>query len=389
MTKIAYVYINRMALAGVEKKSLQQAKAIEHLNLPGLDIHVLHPHRRGEQDGIYYHKIDRLAGPLHLLDFGLTYNFFRYRCVRKLPLSEYDAIILRYDKADASGIRLARLMPVFTEHHTDERTELFSEAKASRSIFFKIFKWLRASLEAYYGGPMLRSVRGIIAISDDVRNIQEQKAGRPLNAAVVPNGIGVGETPFSRFKPFDGTTLHLVFPASHFNPYHGLDRLLASMDAYNGPVTLELHLVGNFDHSRLIRHRCVNYHGQLSEPDYERLMAEMNLGVSTLAVYRRNLTDPAALKTREFMARGLPFIIGYSDVDLKHLPSAVKPMLEFPNDRSLLDFQKILQFVEAFNAPTEGLDLSLEMRRYAEQHLDWARKLEHYYRFVHDSLTTD
>jgi len=46
------------------------------------------------------------------------------------------------------------------------------------------------------------------------------------------------------------------------------------------------------------------------------LLEQCDVGISTLAIDRKGLTEGAPLKTREYLLMGLPVIIGYQDTDL-------------------------------------------------------------------------
>lgn len=382
MIKTAYIYINRLALSGVAKKPTQQAQALIDLKISNFDIYVLNSHISEKRDGVQYIKLKNFPRPFHFLDFVFSYNFFRYDCLKLIPLENYDYIILRYDKADKSGVKLCKDYAVITEHHTDEYTELMGEGRFSRSPLIKLVKSMRALLERRWARPMLSGVKGIIAISQDVLDIQKKKAGVPVESVIIPNGIGTMQTPFSGFRPLGNDNLHMVFPASHDNPYHGLDRLIRSIDDFEGQEKLRLHLVGSFPFCSFLNHPNVQYHGVLTGEALDQLMSRMNLGISTLAVFRRNISDPAALKTREFMARGLPFIIGYKDSDLVHCPPHERFFLEFPNDNSLIDFNKVISFLKEINSRYKPIELSTLMRTYAENHLDWKIKMKQYVDFI-------
>jgi len=381
--KIAYVYISLLSLSGVEKKPLHQAVAVRNLGIEYFDIYVLNPHKTETVQGVHYVKFDGFSPPLHYIDFVFKHNFNRYSVLDAIPLETYDYIILRYEKADRSGVKLCKNHQVITEHHTNEYHELVGEGKSSNSYLIKLLKGLRAWMEKKYASQMLSEAAGIIAISQDVIDVQMQKINAPVQHIAIPNGIGVAQTKQTGYRTFDGHELNIVFPASHDNPYHGVDRILRSLDAYNGQVKITLHLAGNYKNSEYLNHPHVSYHGVLNEEELDKLMGEMHIGASTFAVFRRHINDPAALKTREYIARGLPFIIAYRDADLvNHVPEK-KFYLEFSNDESLIDLNKVVDFVKELNTNYDGVELSDYMRSYAEKYLDWSDKLKQYVGFVH------
>ncbi|MCX7867577.1 MAG: hypothetical protein N2438_10690, partial [Limisphaera sp.] len=61
--------------------------------------------------------------------------------------------------------------------------------------------------------------------------------------------------------------------------------------------------------------RNVEVHSSLNRLDYERLLSRADAGIGSLALHRLGLTEACPLKTREYLAYGLPVIIGYKDSD--------------------------------------------------------------------------
>ena len=76
------------------------------------------------------------------------------------------------------------------------------------------------------------------------------------------------------------------------------------------------------------------------------------------------------LKTREYMARGQPFVIGYEDPDLNGMPTSQRFCEALPNDSSAIGFGDILEFVQRFNTVPGPVSVSSYMRQYASEHMD-------------------
>ena len=70
-------------------------------------------------------------------------------------------------------------------------------------------------------------------------------------------------------------------------------------------------------------------HGYLGSEDYRKVMANCDLAISTLALYRKGMEEACPLKTRECLAYGLPMVLPYVDTDLKDLN--VDFLLKIPN----------------------------------------------------------
>jgi hypothetical protein len=59
----------------------------------------------------------------------------------------------------------------------------------------------------------------------------------------------------------------------------------------------------------------VRAYGVLTSTEYREILAQCDLGLGTLALYRKGMTEASPLKVREYLAYGLPTVIGYEDTD--------------------------------------------------------------------------
>ncbi|MEA2041691.1 MAG: hypothetical protein U9N85_03975, partial [Bacteroidota bacterium] len=318
--KIAYIYIQNMPLPGVDKKPTDQAAALKEMEETRLDIFVLNPNFSGQKQGVNYIKY-RQFNAFPYFDYLLKHTFWRYSVLKNINTKIYDYIILRYPKADYSGLRFYKNNKVISEHHGEEFEELRLEGENSNSLLFKYFKFLRAFLEKKYAPKILSHAKGIIDMYPYGEQSKIKYTSRNLPRLYTGNGISTNKTKFTGFKAFDGKVLNIIFPASHDLFFHGIDRLIKAAENYSGTVKINIHIAGNFKGSALLENPFVKYHGTLHGKDYDSLLSKMNLGASTLGLYRKGLQYSGSLKTRDFTARGLPFIIGHTDIDLsKHKP---------------------------------------------------------------------
>jgi hypothetical protein len=109
-------------------------------------------------------------------------------------------------------------------------------------------------------------------------------------------------------------------------------------------------------------------------------MGKMNLAISTMALHRKRMTEACSLKTREYTARGIPFVLAYEDPDLAMVEEERKFFLSFPNDDSPFSFDRIIDFARSITE--SGESISAYMREYAFQHMDWGSKMRAYVEFV-------
>jgi glycosyltransferase involved in cell wall biosynthesis len=173
-----------------------------------------------------------------------------------------------------------------------------------------------------------------------------------------------------------------ILCVAFFSPWHGIDRLLAGLHEYyqgvDSPREVHLHLAGGGGetYSQLIR-QCdelklgdyVTFYGPLSPTELEPLYDTCALGVECLGMHRKgeghNLS--ASLKSREYLAKGLPFIYA-NDIDL-FLEDPVDFCLRIPDDESPVDISAIIRFHDNLYSHESPGFLTTTIRSYAEKHV--------------------
>lgn len=274
-----------------------------------------------------------------------------------------DLVYLRYPYfKDQALVQVAKKYGNFIlEHHTKEIEEFKLGSKRRE---------LEAELDA--GTQLLNQAVGIVAVTEDILNYEQQRIHTPLPGLVLTNGISnVGQLPLS-LEPPQNSIPRIVVVAS-FNPWHGLDLLIRGMAKPNAPkVQLEVIGQGNTlkQYQNLVLELGLStqvvFHGVL-EPEQISIIARgVTLAVGTIAAYRNNLEATVSLKHREYAQRGLPFIHS-GDPDFDSHPEWAKKITskEVP-----IDIQSILDFAFSFWKNKR----SLELRNYCNSELSWKKK---------------
>jgi glycosyltransferase involved in cell wall biosynthesis len=291
-------------------------------------------------------------------------------------LESYDAILLRFPKTPLNYQLVFRYYghKIVTIHNTDEIGELSVKKTLKRRILIWFVKRISTQL--------LQCVAGIIGVTEEIRRVEVQKAcpNTPVST-VITNGIDVEAVPFTRFRRYDGQEVHIVFIASHFQPWHGCDRLLAGLALHWGEPVI-LHIVGNVDEELRLqanevggRNRVI-LHGSLAGESLERVMVQATLAVGSLAVRRNGMLQACTLKVREYVSRGIPFFYAYDDPDI---PPDVVWALRLESDEQLIEIRRIINFAKEVSS-IDGL--SEQMRQYSRLHLEWCNKTRQMYDFA-------
>ena len=360
--KIAYVNYLPNEILGVNKKIEFQALAAKELGLD-IDFIIFNSQVEKKEENLIFHKIP---------DVKIFKKYFRYRLIENyLKNKDYDFWIIRYSGADFSSFSFGRKYghKIITEHHTNEEAEALALGNKLRYFF-----------EKYFSRSFLKNIRGLIGVTNEITQLELEKASKKPHITVA-NGIDVESIKFTKYRKFNGKELNIVFVASYFSSWHGLDKVLRSLLNYKGNVLIRLHLVGDISHKDKDMIKKINYNNKKVEivmygkkygNELDEIFALSTIALSTIALSTKKMKEACPLKTREYIARGIPFVYGYKDVDLKGNEEFALRIGEF-------DIEKIIYFAKLVSKKD---NLSEKMRKFAFENLDWKQKIKTMYDFV-------
>ena len=357
------------------------AGAATALGLENIDFYILNESISRSEGNIHYVKIRNAFFPY------LHYRMLLHRydlILEHINLDKYDRVILRYPFGDESGLHFMEGRKIITEHHTDELAETAAKYQIASNPLQKALRKEIHSLESLYGGKILNKADKIVGMTDEIVSMEIRRSAFSGKSRTIANGIDVSRIKHTGFKPFDGKSLTFAFVASHWNTlWHGGDRLLKSLGAYRGPVKFKLKIAGDagdLSKTASLSGVDIQTYGRLEGSALDEFMGDANIAVSTLGLFRKNMNQACSLKTREYTARGIPFIMAYDDPDLKGISESESFFLNFPNDESIPDADKIISFAESM--ALRNTQISSFMRDYALAHMDWRIKIQNYMDFV-------
>lgn len=220
----------------------------------------------------------------------------------------YDVILLRYVTADIFQFIyvLFSKKSVYFVHHTLELQEL----KTSEDFFDRVVKF---GIEYFLGKFLLGKSRGSIGVTSEITKSLISRGARKLSEELVfPNGVSAVDSDFAIVDK--RTNVQIVFVASYFYDWHGLDILLNSIK--NSDKSFVLHLVGKLserdfrlaqEDSRIVIHDTLNKY-ELAE-----VMSVCCLGLGSFALNRKGMEEACTLKVRDYFLHGLPVYSGHKD----------------------------------------------------------------------------
>jgi len=357
---LSLVHVDDKNALGVNKKIRSQIKAMRKSGLQVFYIGI-------KFSGLYLFE-DRNETILQSNPFGKRYSTMVKRLIYYKKLLKFideknvKLIYVRYPFSEPFFIRFLKeckkrsvkvLLEIPTYPYDEELSafKLFIDRAFRKYLHKYVDKVVAISNhEEIFGIPTIRISNGI-----DIEEVKATSASKKVHAI---NLIGVAGLQF----------------------WHGYDRVVTGLYEYyktNPDRKVYFHIVGGGAELENLKKLAetlglsefVIFHGPKHGEELDSLFDEAHIAIGSLGLHRSGLRAAAILKTREYCARGIPFVISYDDVDF---PNDFPYMLEVPADESPIDIEQILQFYDRIKEK----EFVKEMREYAEKNLSWEVKLK-------------
>jgi glycosyltransferase involved in cell wall biosynthesis len=183
----------------------------------------------------------------------------------------------------------------------------------------------------------IRNFCSHIFVSNELRTILNMGVYRQVSY-VISNGIKV-----SNFEPLSNVNVQLApnyfFIGSLDQPWQGTEQLFDLARELPNSI---FHIVGKGAPTEECPSNVV-FHGELRSEEYLLIAQSCSVAFSTLGQHITGMSEASPLKSREYLAMGLPVIGRYFDTDLSgshdfylELPCNSKPLTDFT--REIVDF---------------------------------------------------
>lgn len=210
------------------------------------------------------------------------------------------------------------------------------------------------------------------------------------------NGIDVSRVPV-RQPDCDKTDRIDVIGIGTMFPVHGYERFIRSMASYyeqGGDRNITFHIVGDGPGKELQHYirvadetdmtERVVFEGKMTGEKLSACFNHCRLAVEQLALYRRNgLQLSSSLKSREYLARGLPIVSG-CDIDIL-LDKDFPYWLRFDNDDSAIDMKQIISFYDSVYSNETETQVIGEIRKFAENNCAYTSTLSRIFEYIRET----
>ena len=339
--------------SGISKKIFFQVSAIKEC---GLDVSLCH--MTIDEKG--YQR--RVCNDIVIDDYGngIMAKFLKWVCfgpiVKYILANNIEFVYIRsFYNTNPSLLRMLKRLKkanvkVVMEIPTypyDIEVKSSSLSLSNRMIFF-VNKLYRNSLKKY--------LTKIVTFSD----YKEIHGVKTIN---ISNGIDFDCIKQKSNKKELSNMIRLLGVAEiHY--WHGYDRLIkglaeyykskvadveVSFDIVGGGVPSEVSMLKKLTKD-LDLDKYVFFHGESSGEELDDFFEKSDFGIASLGRHRSGITKIKTLKTREYAARGIPFVYSETDEDFDNMPYILKA----PADESPIDVNKIVSFYESLKiSPSE------------------------------------
>lgn len=165
-----------------------------------------------------------------------------------------------------------------------------------------------------------------------------------------------------------------IAAVSSMRIWHGYERMIEGLNIYytqGGTRNIVLHLVGDGRECPKYKKMVEKYglkahvifHGAMHGKKLDSLLEECTIGIDSLARHRTNISVLSSLKSREYGAKGLPFI---NSCDIDIVDNDFKYFLKVPANDEPININEVISFYDSCFVKGSRILVAQTIREYIE-----------------------
>ena len=246
---------------------------------------------------------------------GWASNVFIVRRVKfymrlRKEMGKYDYVLIRYMPLDFFMLLLSRneKRKIIIIYHT-LRSNLFQNI----NFFGRVISTLDNILQK----RIKHEVLGICGVTNQITSSETPPdTFKDILTLTYPNGM-FNELPPNEFGDDRGGEVKVIFIASNFFPWNGLEELLDSLGS-SDVSGLKIYLVGKLmnetQRSKVEEYNSfITHYDYLTSDEIRDLYKKIDVSLGAFRLSKVGLTDACTLKVRESFANGIPVYSGHTD----------------------------------------------------------------------------
>ena len=195
-----------------------------------------------------------------------------------------------------------------------------------------------------------------------------------IPAIQITNGIDCTQIPVRKQKNNNTKEINLI-AVGLFSTWHGYDRLIKGLELFytdNPEYRVNLHLIGDGSELEFYKELSLKlnlsnkvfFHGFLTGESINNFYDIADIAINSLGSHRINIFLTSALKSREYLARGLP-IVSSTKIDI--IPGNFKYCYYIPEDESPVDIPQLINFYKNLLSNEKQDYITAKIRKFAEE----------------------
>ncbi len=353
---IGYIYIGNLKIgSGVHKKIKEQVRQWREL---------------GNNVRIFHFPVDKINSFVDdeegVFEPITNILFYKINCFREI-MEFSDIIYMRYNFISLDAYRLISHIPTVVEINSDE----IAEYKLERFNGWK--KTIKYYLNKINRLLFMSKVVGKVCVTEELKE-KEMQFNANIPTIALPNPLYSIDNRMSGEIHLGKIIPQLVFIGSPGQPWHGIDKIIQLATATVGK--LDINIIG-MEKPVMSVPENIHFCGYLSKEQYDKYLQEADVGIGTLALHRKHMNEACPLKIREYLAYGLPIIIGYKDTAFLNIGKK-EWLLELPNIES--NVMDAVDDIVAFANKVKGYKVNpdevefMSSRKIEEQRIEFFSK---------------
>ncbi len=292
-------------------------------------------------------------------------------------LGDYEILYLRHYRSTFNYVKMLRkyadkLVLYIPSHVIKEnfRERQVPENTGLVSVIIKWWEYFRYIYlyEKYVWKFILKKLKAVVVFTEEFAEILRSQAFGSPRIIYNRDGVNCAEVALRELEKTEDPVVKLLFMkgSSLKQSWSGLQRLISSVEGDN-KKRFEIYITGSAGNDPEYKKDFVKCVGHLSPEELQLLVNKVDLGISNLANYMIAFNTTSNLKSREYYARGLPFIQANEMPDIDGYEAA-DCYLQLPNNHLPIDMNLVYDYaMKMRNNPLHAG----KMRQFAEEHLDW------------------
>lgn len=307
----------------------------------------------------------------------LAANYYLYKRLKK---ETYACIYNRYGLMDPYYLKLLRDFSKKGARIVVEIPTYPYDKECPRGITW----WMLYSLDKLYRNKMRKYVNLIATYSEDSEIFG-------IKAIHIYNGIDFDSV--SVRNPQNETDEIRLIAVAGLAKWHGYDRILKGLGEYyqrGGTRKVTMHIVGKGDvlveYKEIVeKYGIQEYyisHGEKRGEELNQIYDLCDIGIESLGTFRKNVTISSSLKSREYVAKGLPFIMsGRSDV-----LEGKEFVLKVPDNETPVDVESIVKFYDQMYSGKSKMSVAESIREQTNRLCDIRMTMKPVIQYFEDAL---